>query len=65
MDLIPRLLIPGEVAAIFGVYPKTVNRWGRAGKLTVVKTLGERDVRYIESEVEELLRSRTSERATK
>lgn len=34
------LLTPGEVAAIFGVDPKTVTRWAEAGKLRAVRTLG-------------------------
>jgi len=35
-----RLLTPGAVAAMFGVDPKTVSRWSKAGKLTAVRTLG-------------------------
>ncbi|MFM8237012.1 MAG: BldC family transcriptional regulator [Actinomycetota bacterium] len=34
------LLTPGEVAAIFGVNPKTVTRWERAGRLRAIRTLG-------------------------
>ncbi|MFM8236521.1 MAG: BldC family transcriptional regulator, partial [Actinomycetota bacterium] len=34
------LLAPGEVAAIFGVNPKTVTRWERVGKLEAIRTLG-------------------------
>jgi predicted site-specific integrase-resolvase len=36
----PELLMPGEVAALFGVKPVTVKRWALAGKLTPVKTPG-------------------------
>jgi excisionase family DNA binding protein len=35
-----KLLTPGEVAAIFRVDPKTVNRWTKAGKLDSIKTPG-------------------------
>jgi excisionase family DNA binding protein len=48
------LLTPGEVAAMFGVDPKTVSRWARAGKLTAVRTLGGHR-RFQASEVEALL----------
>jgi excisionase family DNA binding protein len=34
------LLTPAEVAALFRVDPKTVNRWARAGKISAIKTLG-------------------------
>lgn len=34
------LMMPGEVAALFGVDPKTVNRWAKSGKLKFVKTPG-------------------------
>ncbi len=33
-------LTPAEVAAIFRVDPKTVNRWVRTGKLAALRTLG-------------------------
>jgi excisionase family DNA binding protein len=35
-----RMLTAGEVAAAFGVEPKTVVRWADAGKLPCIKTLG-------------------------
>lgn len=35
-----RLLTPGEVAALFGVDPKTVTRWAKTGKLVSIRTLG-------------------------
>ena len=34
------LLTPGEVAEMFRVNPKTVTRWARSGKISVVRTLG-------------------------
>jgi excisionase family DNA binding protein len=34
------LLTPGEVAKVFRVHPKTVNRWGRAKRLPFVATPG-------------------------
>jgi excisionase family DNA binding protein len=34
------LLTPAEVATLFRVSPKTVSRWAEAGRLPVVKTLG-------------------------
>jgi excisionase family DNA binding protein len=34
------LLTPAEVAALFRVDPKTVNRWARAGKICAIKTSG-------------------------
>jgi excisionase family DNA binding protein len=34
------LMVPSEVAALFGVDPKTVARWARSGRLTSIKTLG-------------------------
>jgi excisionase family DNA binding protein len=35
-----QLLTPGEVAALFGVDPKTVTRWAKAGRLDPVVTPG-------------------------
>lgn len=49
------LLTPAEVAAIFRVDTKTVNRWARMGKLTSVHTLGGHR-RYREAEIRALLR---------
>ena len=34
------LLTPGEVAKLFGVDPKTVRRWAKAGKLSAIRTVG-------------------------
>ncbi|MFC3985465.1 BldC family transcriptional regulator [Streptosporangium jomthongense] len=50
-----RLLTPGEVARIFGVDPKTVNRWALTGKVPSIRTPS-RQRRYLESEVRALLR---------
>jgi excisionase family DNA binding protein len=50
----PPLLTSGEVARIFRVEVATVNRWGRQGKLTTLRTLGGHR-RYYESEVRALL----------
>ncbi|WP_184718950.1 BldC family transcriptional regulator [Streptosporangium saharense] len=33
-----RLLTPGEVARLFGVDPKTVNRWALRGQIASVRT---------------------------
>ena len=47
------LLTPREVAELFGVDPKTVTRWAKAGKLTSIRTLaGHR--RFRKSEVDDL-----------
>ncbi|MFD0891172.1 BldC family transcriptional regulator [Streptosporangium algeriense] len=49
-----RLLTPGEVAQIFGVGPKTVNRWALTGRIPSVRTpSGQR--RYRETDVITLL----------
>jgi excisionase family DNA binding protein len=56
MNRIPEaetLLTPREVADLFGVDPKTVTRWAKAGKLTSIRTLGGHR-RYRKSEVDEL-----------
>lgn len=34
------LLLPAEVAHLFGVNPKTVTRWVADGKIGAIKTLG-------------------------
>jgi excisionase family DNA binding protein len=35
-----RFLLPGEVADVFGVSPKTITRWAKEGRLPFRKTLG-------------------------
>ena len=47
------LLTPREVADLFGVDPKTVTRWAKAGKLTSIRTLGGHR-RFRKSEVDGL-----------
>lgn len=49
------LLTPAEVAKMFGVDPKTVTRWAKAGKLSAIRTLGGHR-RYRASDVRRLLR---------
>lgn len=49
-----RLLLTGEVAALFRVDPKTVAKWAKQGKLTSIRTLGGHR-RYRESEVRALI----------
>jgi excisionase family DNA binding protein len=58
-----RLLTPGEVAALFGVDPKTVTRWAETGKLTSIRTLGGHR-RYPAEQVDRLLRSLPRQRDT-
>ena len=53
------LLTAAEVAKLFRVGSKTINRWALEGKLTIIKTAG-RHYRYIESEVKFLLASYTT-----
>lgn len=45
-----RLLKPGEVASLFGVTPKCVTDWVKAGKITAQRTFGGHR-RYRESEI--------------
>lgn len=53
---IDKLLTPREVADMFGVDPRTVTRWAKAGKLTSIRTLGQHR-RYKQTEVTALLAS--------
>ncbi|MER7213069.1 BldC family transcriptional regulator [Streptosporangium sp. NPDC000239] len=53
-DTTERLLTPGEVARIFGVDPKTVNRWALTGKIPSVRTPS-RQRRYRETDIKALL----------
>lgn len=45
-----RLMTPAEVARLFRVYPKTVSRWAKAGRLSSIRTPGGRYL-FRESEV--------------
>jgi excisionase family DNA binding protein len=54
------LLTPSEVASIFGVNPKTVTRWARAGRISSIKTLGGHR-RYRASEIRRLLDERATD----
>ena len=54
LDAPEQLLTPSEVAALFRVNPKTVNRWARAGKITAIRTLGGHR-RFRRSEIEKFL----------
>ena len=55
------LMTPSEVAEYFGVDPKTVTRWARAGKLSAVRTLGGHR-RYPRPEVHALRERESSSR---
>ena len=48
------MMTPGDVAALFRVDQKTVNRWAKSGKLASIRTLGGHR-RYRSSEVKALL----------
>jgi excisionase family DNA binding protein len=48
------LLTPAEVASLFRVSTKTLNRWARDGRIGSIRTLGGHR-RYHESEVRALL----------
>jgi excisionase family DNA binding protein len=50
----PELLTPGEVAALFGVDPRTVTRWAKAGHITFIRTPGGHR-RYRWSQLEAIL----------
>lgn len=54
LDYEDPLLTPGEVAALFRVDPKTVNRWARSKKIRSIRTVGGHR-RFRESEVRRLL----------
>lgn len=56
------LLKPAEVAAMFGVAPKTVNLWARAGRVRSVRTIGGH-LRFYADDVEAVLAQNTAERA--
>ena len=50
-----QLLTPAEVAQIFHVDPKTVNRWAKQGKLTDITWTPGGHRRYSLEEIEKLL----------
>ncbi len=50
-----RLLTRAEVAALLRAHPRTVTRWAKAGKLTVIRTPGNQR-RYREAEIQAILR---------
>jgi excisionase family DNA binding protein len=52
-------LTPAEVAALFGVHPKTVTRWAKGRRLSFIRTLGGHR-RYRLSDVRKLLSEETS-----
>lgn len=54
------LLMPAEVAQIFGVDPQTVFRWAKAGKLPSIRTPGGHR-RYPRAGVEAALRAAAQE----
>lgn len=56
-----RLLTPAEVAAVFGVDPKTVARWAQAGRLPYLRTLGGHR-RYRQSDVDRLVATTEADR---
>jgi excisionase family DNA binding protein len=55
-----RLLTPAEVATLFRVDPKTVNRWARAGRIISIRTPGGHR-RFRESDVRAVMRDGDSE----
>ena len=54
------LMTPSEVAAIFGVNPKTITKWSNEGRLTCVRTLGGHR-RFERGAVNDLLRESQKE----
>jgi excisionase family DNA binding protein len=50
----PAYLLPGEVAEVLQVSPKTVTRWAREGKLPSRRTLGGHR-RYARADIESLV----------
>jgi excisionase family DNA binding protein len=51
-------LLPGEVAELFRVDPKTITRWAAAGKIPHIRTMG-KHTRYRLGTMKELLTSNT------
>ena len=59
MNSTDRLLTPAEVAVLFGVDPKTVTRWAKAGLIGSIRTPGGHR-RFRESEVTAYLLQQTA-----
>jgi predicted site-specific integrase-resolvase len=57
-------MTPGEVAALWKVDSKTATRWGKSGRLLVVRTPGNQQ-RFLQAEVEALIRGEPPEVARK
>jgi excisionase family DNA binding protein len=57
----PDLLTPGEVAQVFRVDPKTVNRWAKMGRLRFVRTMGGHR-RYYKIDIDQFLNDSTRSR---
>jgi excisionase family DNA binding protein len=55
-----RLLLPAAAAKLFGVDPRTLGDWARAGKIGFRRTLGGHR-RYWETEVRELVAQRAAD----
>jgi excisionase family DNA binding protein len=59
MERTDQLLTPAEVARMFGVDPKTVSRWAKAGLIGSIRTPGGHR-RFREAEVITFLLGRTA-----
>lgn len=57
------LYLPGEVAKMFGVSPKTVKRWAERGEIECIRTLGGHR-RYKANKINELLNGKLEEKKT-
>lgn len=60
-DARDKLLRPSEVAEIFGVDPKTVQRWAKEGKISSVKTPGGHR-RFFWSHIRQIIKENSSEK---
>ena len=59
-DLEDRLLTAAEAGRLLGLMPSTIRRMTWAGELPAVRPTGKRAVRYRLSDLEALLRMRTT-----
>ncbi len=59
-DLEDRLLTAAEAGRLLGLMPSTIRRMTWAGELPTVRPTGKRAVRYRLSDLEALLRMRTT-----